>query len=158
MKLLLPEDYQPDLEARFGLVQQRLARALPWARIEHVGASAIPGALSKGDLDVCAIVPQARFDEALSRVRMLGYAAKSGTLQTDRLRMLVPVGAQDEHAVQLVAERSEFDFFVTFRDLLRADPLLVEAYNTIKRNASSLDEEGYRQAKSAFIKRVLDKK
>ena len=40
---------------------------LPGARIEHVGSTAVPGSLTKGDLDICVIVDRAEFERA-SRV------------------------------------------------------------------------------------------
>lgn len=155
MNLLTPEQYQPAVARRFEEVAAILRRALPESRIEHVGASSIPGAISKGDLDICVIVPADRFDEARSVLEVIGYVEKEGTLQTPELRMLIPRDAGENHAVQLVAAGSRFEFFITFRDALRADASLVSAYNQLKSRAASLGAEGYREAKSVFIERVL---
>jgi GrpB-like predicted nucleotidyltransferase (UPF0157 family) len=56
MKLLTPDQYQLIAEEAFSDVREALARALPFARVEHVGSSSIPGSISKGDIDVCVIV------------------------------------------------------------------------------------------------------
>ncbi len=155
MKLLSPEDYQGAVAAHFDTVAAKLRRALPDARIEHVGASSIPGAISKGDLDVCAIVAAAGFDAACEALKALGYVEKRDTLQTNELRMLIPHEETDDHAVQVVAAGSRFEFFIAFRDALRADPSLVAEYNAVKAGAASSGPDGYRAAKAAFIDRVL---
>lgn len=42
----------------------RLRRLLPGAEIEHIGATAIPGTLTKGDVDLCVRVARAGFRAA----------------------------------------------------------------------------------------------
>lgn len=155
MELLPPERYQPKAEAAFKALEGRLAPLLSGARIEHVGASSIPGAVSKGDLDVCVIVGKDRFAAALDRLLALGYQVKAGTLRTQQLCMLVPAAPGDDHAVQLVEAGSKFEFFVSFRDALRRDPDAVARYNEVKRRAAGHSEERYREAKSAFIAQIL---
>ena len=56
MKLLEPSEYQAAAGAVYLSVVQEIARLLPDAQAEHIGASAIPGAVSKGDLDICVLV------------------------------------------------------------------------------------------------------
>ena len=61
----------------------------------------------------------------------------------------LPVG------LQLVVNRSEFKFSLTFRDRMNAERL---AYNQLKRQACDLNEDDYRRAKSDFIGRVLNRR
>ncbi len=158
MRLLSPEEYQPAAEAAFEAIASRLAAVLPRARIEHVGASSVPGAISKGDLDVCVIVERAEFSAALDQILALGYRVKPDTLRADQLAMLIPrlsSKREDDHAIQLVEAGSKFEFFLTFRDLLRNDPGTVSRYNAMKRRAANQTPTEYRSAKSAFIAAVL---
>lgn len=158
MELFAAADYQPALHDRFLRLQQWLQARLPggWS-LSHVGSSAIPGAISKGDLDVCLLVPPAEHEAWVARLEALGYGVKQDTLRTPELCMLEMGAGHEagEHAVQLVAQGSGFEDFLRFRDRLRADPALVQAYNQVKREAAHLDEDGYRAAKSAFIESVL---
>lgn len=170
MELLEAADYQPELQRRFQRLQAWLQACLPggWS-LSHVGSSAIPGAISKGDLDVCLLVPPDAHAAWVARLEALGYVVKVDTLRTPELCMLEmhephgthgthePYGKHgaSEHAVQLVAQGSVFEDFLRFRDRLSADPALVQAYNQVKRQAARLDEDGYRAAKSAFIESVL---
>lgn len=155
MKLLQPDQYQPAAVASFKAIAERIASVLPDAQVEHVGASSIPGAVSKGDLDVCVIVGRDRFAASLSRILGLGYQVKADTLRTDQLCMLIPLPPADDHAIQLVEADSRFQFFLTFRDVLRNNPQQVARYNEVKLRAASQSEQEYRRAKSAFITEVL---
>ena len=155
MKLLPPDQYQPNAEASFRAVADRLSAVLPDAQIEHVGASSIPGALSKGDLDICVIVKREQFANSLVRILALGYQVKVDTLRTEQLCMLIPNVPGDDHAIQLVEAGSQFQCFLTFRDALRSDPSAVSRYNEVKRRAADQSEEEYRSAKGAFIVEVL---
>lgn len=156
MKLLQPDQYQPAAVASFKAIAERIASVLPDAQVEHVGASSIPGAVSKGDLDVCVIVGRDRFAASLNRILELGYQVKADTLRTDQLCMLIPLAPADDHAIQLVEADSRFQFFLTFRDALRNDPSEVARYNEVKLRAAGQSEQEYRRAKSAFIAEVLE--
>jgi GrpB-like predicted nucleotidyltransferase (UPF0157 family) len=156
MKMLPPDQYQPNAVASFKAIADRVFAVLPDAQIEHVGASSIPGAYSKGDLDVCVIVGRGRFAAALERILALGYEVKADTLRTDQLCMLVPISPAEDHAIQLVEAGSRFQFFLTFRDVLRNDPQQVARYNEVKLRAAGQSEQEYRRAKSAFIEEVLN--
>ena len=70
--------------------------------------------------------------------------------------MLVPISPAEDHAIQLVEADSRFQFFLTFRDVLRNDPQQVARYNEVKLRAASQSEQEYRRAKSAFIEEVLN--
>ncbi|HEY0886081.1 MAG TPA: GrpB family protein [Ramlibacter sp.] len=155
IRLLTPSEYQPEAAAAFAVIARRLMGVLPSIQVEHVGASAVPGAISRGDLDILVLVDAASFDVTHAAIKRLGFAEKPGTLRTAGLCMLVPTAEQEDVAVQLVAKGSEFEFFLTFRDALRARRDLVVEYNELKERAASLGEDGYREAKNGFIRRVL---
>ncbi len=155
MKILHPNDYQQKTQRIFENARTALAAALPKARIEHVGASAIPGAHSKGDVDICVCVAAEEFAVALTTIQGLGYVIKTDTMRAPQLCMLDWPDASLGLAVQLIERGSEFEFFFAFRDALLADPALVEAYNRVKHEAALLGDEEYREAKSVFIGCVL---
>ena len=52
MKFLEPDSYQPNCTALFDKYEAIIHRLLPCAKPEHIGSSAIEGALLKGDLDI----------------------------------------------------------------------------------------------------------
>ena len=153
--LLLPASaYQGAAQKLFESYAKKLRQLLPAARIEHVGASAVPGAWSKGDLDIFVGVPAQQHANAVEKISQLGFTIKPDTLRTEALCMLDSVGDQDV-AIQLVANGSKFEFFLQFRDLLRAHPKLLQEYNLLKQEHKDLGHAAYRTAKSEFIEQVL---
>jgi GrpB-like predicted nucleotidyltransferase (UPF0157 family) len=155
MKLLASDKYQPDAERAFALIREAVLRVLPFARVEHVGSSSIPGAISKGDIDVCVIVDADRHEETTLALEQMGYTVKPDTLRTPELCMLQSPSIDVDLALQVIAKGSKFEFFIRFRDALRNDPLLVQKYNEVKLLHSTLDVVQYRAAKVKFIEAVL---
>lgn len=123
----LPEGWQV-----FAEVRQQLVAALPDARVDHVGSSAIPGAISKGDIDICVAVSADRFEAALQVLAELGYHEANDTLRTPQICMLKASRQDVDLALQRIEAGWRFEFFLRFRDALRAAPSLVTEYNELK--------------------------
>lgn len=155
MQLLKPEVYQSELVKRFDANKPRLLALCPDARVEHIGSSAVRGALSKGDLDICLAVSPSQLEATVAILKDNGYSEQTDTLRTTELCMLVNSNPNNEHALQVVAAGSSFECFIWFRDLLINHPELVQRYNEIKIKSSYLPEEKYRAAKSLFIEEVI---
>ena len=155
-ELLAPADYQPALAVLATRCLARLRLWLPQARLEEVGASSIPGAWSKGDLDLMAAVPATEFEARREALVAHGYVEKQGTLRTPELCMLEWREGPEAHALQLVAVGSEFEaLFLTLRDRLRASPALLAQYNAVKQAHRADSDADYRAAKALFIAAVL---
>ncbi|MBB2483689.1 GrpB family protein [Mitsuaria sp. WAJ17] len=158
MPLLAAADYQPALKALFDRTAAALQVLLPGARVEHVGSSSIPGACSKGDLDLCVLVAPGAHAQVVDLLCGQGFEIKQGTLRTPELCMLQapPEWARGHDlALQIVALGSTFEDFLRFRDALRREPALVAAYNALKRAHWDQGEDAYRAAKARFIESVL---
>lgn len=149
------EDYSEHVNNLFEVLSKELRSILPFARIEHIGSSAVSGSISKGDLDVFVGIDHSYFNQALSLIKSLDFYEKEGTFRSDELCMLVTNKFNYDVAVQLVSNGSEFEDFIKFRDLLKANPEFVKEYNEVKLMAQSLDENEYRQKKSIFIAKIL---
>lgn len=155
MKLLEPAQYQTKAAAVFADVAAQVAAILPLARIEHIGASSIAGAISKGDLDICVLVALQDHARSVTTLEAAGYVVKTDTLRTPALCMLLAPSASMDTALQVVASGSEFEFFLHFRDALRANPDLVAQYNQLKQRFATEGMDRYREEKSRFIAGVL---
>ena len=83
MRFLKAEQYQPEALELFRAISAEVRVCLPNARIEHIGASSIPGAVSKGDLDIFVGVPGDEVEKAVRRLNGLGFREKTGTLRTE---------------------------------------------------------------------------
>ncbi|MDO9181040.1 MAG: GrpB family protein [Bacteriovorax sp.] len=115
------EDYSEQVDILFKVLSRELQSILPEARIEHIGSSAIPGSVSKGDLDVFVGIDHSYFDQALSLIKSLDFYEKAETFRSDELCMLVTDKFNHDVAIQLVSNGSEFEDFLKFRDVLNAN-------------------------------------
>ena len=141
--------------AAFASHRARIAGALPDAEVQHVGATSIPGALTKGDLDLLVRVPAARFDDAVTTLRGL-YAVHQPENWTSTYASFLDAGSHDPPVgVQVAVAGSPDDaLFAPFRDALIADPELLARYNALKLSLDGAEYEDYTDAKRVFIERV----
>ncbi len=153
--VLAPRHYQDLATAAYEDAELLLSAILPDARIEHVGASAIPGAYSRGGVDACVAVPHEGFDEALGVLCEAGYVQRAPSAGGDRRVALSAPHADVALTLQLVESGSSHESLMRFRDALRADPTLLARYNAIKIEAAPLGDIAYRDAKAHFIADVL---
>lgn len=157
MRFFKPASYQPVAQTAFENIERELRALLPEdATIEHIGASSIPGAISKGDLDIFVGVEQRDFlnaQEALAGK----FERNTGSTKTDTFCSFKDDYAIPPLGIQLAVNGSELDIFLIFRDLLRKSPELVNGYNKMKRSAEALSEDNYREVKAAFIEKLLQK-
>lgn len=154
MRFFNPEEYQAFNEKLFLRYKSKIEEVLPDVRVEHIGASAIPTAISKGDLDIFVGVEAFELESVVELLVTLGFQEKVDTLRTPELCMLEAISNEDV-AIQVVASGSEFEFFLIFRDKLRSNMSLVQQYNELKLSCEGLSQDAYRLKKSAFIEQVL---
>lgn len=154
----LPEDQQ-DARARaarlFERVRVELEQALPAScEVLHVGATAIVGCLTKGDLDVVVRCEPADFDKA-DEVLAERFDRNSGSARTVDFSAFEDKGTLPELGVQLTAKGGRLDIFHLFAAALGRDQRLVDRYNELKRSYDGQPMDVYRTAKSAFVDSVL---
>ncbi len=155
MQFLKPDKYQPRLTKIFSEMKEVLNFHLPYAGVEHIGSSAIEGAVSKGDLDILVRVSESDFVGAVGTLEMLGFAIKEDTLRSESLCMLHTTLFGTEVAVQLIESGSKFEDFVKFRDYMNANPKAVKEYNALKQSCAGLEPSDYRARKAEYIEKVL---
>ncbi|WP_244507627.1 GrpB family protein [Methylobacterium phyllostachyos] len=125
------------------------------AETRHVGATAIPGCLTKGDLDVAVRVERADFAAADERLARL-FARNDGSIRTEEFSAFADASRMPHLGVQLTVKGGALDLFHPFADALRSEPALVERYNALKRAYQNQPMALYRAAKDAFISEVLN--
>ncbi|SFL29819.1 GrpB family protein [Methylobacterium pseudosasicola] len=139
----------------FAVVRVALKPVLPPAtEILHVGATAIPGCLTKGDLDLVVRVDGPAFAEAESRLAAR-FTRNAGSVRTDDFAAFTDAGRTPHLGIQLTVKGGPLDVFHLFAAALRADPERVVRYNALKRAHHDQPMTLYRAAKDAFIADVL---
>ena len=84
MKFYEQDEYQEKCFALFLELQSEISAVLPSAQIEHIGSSSVPGAISKGDLDIYVGVDPQAHESAVLALIDCGYRTFRGKSQYKR--------------------------------------------------------------------------
>ncbi len=143
-------------EALFERIAPVLRRELPLsAEIRHIGSTAIPGCLTKGDLDIVVRVHPTDFqaaDEALAA----RFARNAGSMRSSSFASFEDHTQSPHLGIQLTTIGAANDFFHLLVERLQCDPALLRSYNALKTRFDGHPMAEYRAAKDAFIAEVLD--
>lgn len=136
--------------------REKIAAVIPGADIQHVGGTAIPDLLTKGDLDINVRVSETQFNNAVATLKNLyeihqpeNWSHTFASFKNDHSYDL-PLG------VQLTVIGAKGDHFVRHRDRLLKEPGLVQELNTLKNGFEGKGMDKYRAAKQIFLRRLDD--
>ena len=152
-RIAQPDPAQLCAECARAIAQVRAALGSLDADVLEVGSTAIPGVIGKGDLDLLVRVDRDEFVRA--RAALDGALARNTNQLSNEVYQGYLVESPLDAAVQLTIRGGPYDNFLAFLDALRADAELREEYNALKRRFDGQSMSDYREAKSAFIARVL---
>jgi GrpB-like predicted nucleotidyltransferase (UPF0157 family) len=126
--------------------------------IYHIGSTAVPGLAAKPVIDI--LITVRRLEDAITCIAplsMLGYHFVDYPENTGR--RFFRKGAPRTHHVHIVAEGGAQHLDpIEFRDALRADPAMREAYHRLKDELAARYPQArarYSEAKGGFIQEVL---
>lgn len=149
------EHARENAQRLFETVSASLAGMLPsTADIRHIGATAVPGCLTKGDLDIVVRIPAEDF-EAADALLASRFARNDGSQRTPTFSAFEDTDCHPHLGIQLATTDGPSDVFHLFVEALRASPALIEEYNALKRCHDGGDMAVYRAAKDVFVERVL---
>lgn len=134
--------------------QAELERLLPTCIVEHVGATALPSGVTKGDVDVNVRLPVDRFDEAVETLRR-NYTVAQPQNWTATYASFVDESKALPLGIQVTVIGSSDDFLVGLRDLMASTSELRGHYDDVKRKAATLGRDRYWRAKDAFLHDVV---
>lgn len=151
-------ELMPQVERVLASVFAHLAALLPDAELHHIGATAISGAVTKGDLDVLVRVSSVRFPLA---VQVLGkhFVVKQPANWTAEFASF---GDDTGHAlplgIQVVVKDSEDDFLLFLRDYFLSHNDALLEYNRLKLTHFSEGPDSYWKAKNEFLGKILQER
>ena len=127
--------------------------------IEHVGSTAVPGLAAKPIIDIDVVVAdEADVAEAIAMLAAAGYPHKGDAGVPGREAFDQPPHLPGHHLYVCVEGAEPLVEHLRLRDHLRANPGTAREYAALKRELTAAygdDREGYTEAKTAFIERVL---
>lgn len=157
-------EYDPGAVGAAAEVATLVEAAAPWTQLEHIGSTAIPGCAGKGIVDLMAMYAPGELDPTRAALDALGFQKqRTGHIFSEERPMRV--GAIDHagkhyrlhvHVIDVTSD--EVVTLRRFRDALRADARLRNAYQARKRAIleSGLHEpKDYTDAKGEFITSVI---
>jgi len=148
-------EVMPRAQRVVGRVFARLGALLPEAELHHIGATALPRGVTKGDVDVLVRVSAAGFAKAIDVLREhFGIRQPENWTQQfasfgDDTGQELPLG------VQLVVKDSEDDFLLFLHDYLLRNGDALDEYSRLKAEHAHEGPQAYWKAKDAFLKRIL---
>lgn len=125
--------------------------------LHHIGSTAVPDLPAKPVIDMMAHVDD--LDAFVAPIIAAGYQYPENynALLQGRRWFCRPSASVRTHHLHLVADRSELDRHLHFRDVLRQRPDLVAEYAELKirlAQVHSRDRESYTRGKSNFVRRL----
>ena len=141
-------------ERLFQTVARKLAEHIPNAEIRHVGSTAIPGTLTKGDLDILVRVGAEDFQSAEATLAGI-FERNIESFRSDEFAAFLDKSTEPDLGIQLVRRGGEADSFLIWLDQLQNDAKLRQQYDELKRRFEGKSMEEYREAKALFISERL---
>jgi GrpB-like predicted nucleotidyltransferase (UPF0157 family) len=156
-------------EAASWVMGELLAAVTSIELIEPIGSTSIPGAIAKPILDIQIVLPsRAEILKQIPHIEELGFVYKGDGIA--RVQKIEP--DPDRHFFAYYDESQEVDYAhlhvvlagspetrakLEFRDRLRQNPALVQAYNDLKLQLqdSGVERHAYTNLKSDFVNSVL---
>jgi GrpB-like predicted nucleotidyltransferase (UPF0157 family) len=158
---MLIVDYDSRWPDQFSILASRVMSVLGSLvlQVEHIGSTAVPGLAAKPviDLDV-VLASQSNLPEAIGRLGVLGYVHEGTLGIVGREAFRWPPSQARHHLYMLTADAVELRRHLAFRDAMRADFAVRDAYAALKRSLALRyphDRKSYADGKSGFITQVL---
>lgn len=153
-----------DAAAKVGAL---IEAAAPWAQVEHIGSTAVPGCAGKGIVDLMALYPAGKLEATRDAIDSIGFQKQSsGHIFPEERPMRVGAiqykGKRYRLHVHLIGSNSpEKATLRQFRDALRANAPLRDAYQAKKRailQSGVREPKDYTYAKGEFISSVIGRR
>lgn len=143
-----------DISRAFATLRKIIISLAPGSRVTHIGSTAIPGSITKGDVDLLVSVDASLMTEVDARL-FRSFKRNKGSGRSSTFSSFVADHESFPIGVQLVARGSddERDFLAVQGWLKR--PAVVEKYNRLKRKFEGKSASAYRKAKNDFMRAIL---
>jgi GrpB-like predicted nucleotidyltransferase (UPF0157 family) len=154
--------WNPEWSEAFASLAKRIEVALgTHARIEHVGSTAVPELPAKPIIDMALLLPEdCSLDRAIGLLGPAGFVFLSDEGK-DGGALFVVESAEDirtAHLHVVSVGDPQWDRWLLFRNALRHDPTVRDAYSTLKTGLAqeySENRPAYTAAKQEFIESTL---
>jgi len=153
--------YSPEWPRQYERVAEQLRdglRAIPSARVEHVGSTSIPALAAKPVIDIDVVVPAHDVAAAVAALAAMGYQPRGDLGVSGREALGAPDDNPRRHVYVCASGCLSLRNHLAVRDVLRVRPDLRDRYAAIKialAQDPELTIEQYLAGKSEILQEVL---
>lgn len=145
------EEVYPKAKELFDAEKKRILALCPNVVVEHVGSSAIPNAITMGDLDIQVRVDKKLFAEIVEVLRKM-YHSNHPNLWTNEFALFHwKDHSEMPMSIVVTVKDSSYDDFSKSRDFFKTNLKAVDAYNEVKKKFEGKTYDEYRIAKNNFL-------
>lgn len=151
VKFVKTDDIWEKAQSLFESEKRELSDLFPDAGIEHIGSTAIPGTLTKGDVDINIRVISEEFDRVVETLKTLyeinqpeNWSKEFASFKDDSRDL----------GVQVTVINSPDDHFVAQREYLKGHPEVVSELNSLKEQFQGKGIDEYQRAKGEFFEKL----
>ncbi|MGB4595377.1 MAG: GrpB family protein [Anaerolineaceae bacterium] len=158
--------YDPNWPKEFDKIRDSLWLAIRDVveRVEHVGSTSVPGLAAKPVIDIDVVISETQeFTKVKTALESLGYWHNGNQGIPGREAFKYDPAQKPDlmrhHLYVCAADSAELKRHLTLRDHLRRYPTERDAYAIVKLSAAQAhpdDIDGYIEAKSPFVRAILD--
>ncbi len=148
------EAFRQKVQSLFEEQRNRIQSLLPEADVQHIGSTAIPNSLTKGDLDIQVRIPTELFAEAVNKLSKI-YATNEGSHHSATFAAFKDDALDPPLGVQLTVIDGEEDFFWKLRDFFLAHDDYRLEYDNLKKQFDGKSMDQYREVKGSFIENLM---
>ncbi len=135
----------------FDIEKKRILDLYPNVAVDHIGSSAIPNALTMGDLDIQICTDKETFSKVTKTLKSM-YHVNHPDIWTNEF---APFHWKDHSempmSIVVTVKDSLYDDFGKSRDFFKTNPVALNAYNEIKKQFEGKTYDKYRVAKNNFL-------
>ena len=135
----------------------------PYCTIEHIGSTSVPGLIAKPVIDIMLGAPDLSYvedrQEALAKLDFHYVAEFTAAMPERRYFVRPALHPRDVHLHAVVYDGEFWRDHLLFRDALRRDEALAQAYATLKRELAATYADSswaYTEAKTGFVRAALN--
>ncbi|HEY2148293.1 MAG TPA: GrpB family protein [Pirellulales bacterium] len=159
-------DYDPRAPKIAQLLIDAIQQREPRVAVEHIGSTAVPGCRGKGVIDLAVTYTAGGLEPAKAALDTLGFQKQSGRDPWPETRPMrvgsvaALGGAFQIHAHVIEHDSAEHRELFGFRDMLRHDAELLNAYERTKDQILArgiTDSLDYSNAKGSFIAAIVSR-
>ncbi len=147
----MTDDIWEKTRSLFESEKSKLSDRFPNASIEHIGSTAIPGTLTKGDVDINVRLKLEEFDEVVEILKTL-YKINQPENWTKEFASFKDDSR--DLGIQVTVLGSAEDYFVAQREYLKSHPEAVTELNALKERFEGKNMDEYRGAKEEFYEKL----